>query len=138
MTPHTHSRPRGATLIELAVVISMLLSLISALFISAKYYKEAADKSSCITQISQFQKAVRTYQNLNSLANGDSISSSDFYGEDKPYRVKVFCPLGGGDYNLLEEIPSSGVAFATCAEYNALNGSKDPSQAHTSANLSGW
>lgn len=138
MSPHTHSRTRGATLIELTVVISMLLSLISALFVSAKYYKEAADKSACITQISQFQKAVRAYQNLNSLDPSDSISSSDFYGEGKPFSKEVFCPLGGGKYNILNAIPSSGVAFATCAEYDESTGSVDKSQAHSPASIAGW
>ncbi len=138
MSPQTYSRPRGATLIELTVVISMILSLISALFVSAKYYKEAADKSSCVTQISHLQKAVRAYQNLNGLATGDSISSSDFYGEGKPYRVAAFCPLGGGKYNILDEIPSTGVAFATCLEYDESNGSVDKSQAHTPVSTAGW
>jgi len=138
MSPYTHLRPRGVTLVELTVVITMLFSLISALFVSAKYYKEASDKAACITQISQFQKAVRAYQNLNSLAIGDSISSSDFYGESMPYSKEVFCPLGGGEYNLLEEVPSPGVAFATCAEYDESTGSADKSQAHTPASIAGW
>ncbi len=63
MSPHTHSRPRGVTIVELTVVISMIISLISALFVSAKYYKEASDRSTCITQISQYQRAVRAHQN---------------------------------------------------------------------------
>ena len=138
MSPHIHSHPRGVTLIELTVVISMILSLISALFVSANYYKEAADKAACITLISQHQKAVRAHQNFKGLANGDSISASDFYGEGKAFEIEPSCPHGGGKYSILGEIPSAGVAFATCAEYDSSTGSVDKSQAHNPESLKNW
>ena len=138
MSPHIHSHPSGVTIVVLSVVSSMLLSLISVLFMSAKYYREVAGRSACIVELGQYQKAVRAYQNLNGLAAGDSISPSDFYGEANPYRVEHFCPLGGGKYKLLGEVPSTGVAFATCTDYDESTGTKDKTQAHTPKSLSGW
>ena len=138
MSPQTHSRPRGTTLIELTVVISMLVSLISALFVSARYYKEAADRAACVTLLSQYQKTIRGYENLNSLSPGDSLTEADLYGTGKPFEREPTCPLGNGKYKLLGEIPIAGVPFASCVDYDSANGTKDKSQAHTADNLASW
>ena len=37
--------PQGVTLIELSVVIAVILTLLSVLFVGAKYYKDEADKA---------------------------------------------------------------------------------------------
>ncbi|MFC4995437.1 type II secretion system protein [Rubritalea tangerina] len=126
------------TLIELTVVISMIISLISALFVSAKYYREASDRSACIAQISQIQKAVRSYQNLNNLTTGDIIEEADFIGPDTPFEQALQCPSDGGEYTYLWEVPASGVPFAFCAEYDRSQGSVDPTLDHTPENGAAW
>jgi len=138
MSPRTHLRPRGATLIELSVVIMMLLSLISALFISAKYYKEASDRAACVTLLSQYQKAIRAYQNLNSLSFLDTVPDTDFYGDGKPFDNVPTCPLGNGAYTLLGKIPPTGEPYATCYNYDTEGGKVDKSQEHRAENLSAW
>ncbi len=138
MSPQTHSHPRGTTLIELTVVISMLVSLISALFMSARYYKEAADRAACVTLLSQYQKTIRGYENLNNLSAGDSMPAADFYGEGNPFETEPSCPLGNGKYKILGEIPIVGVPFASCVDYDSANGTKDKSQAHTAENAANW
>ncbi len=116
----------------------MLLSLISALFISAKYYKEASDRAACITMLSQYQKAIRAYQNLNSLSSGDTVFETDFYGDSKPFETKPTCPFGNGPYIISGEIPIVGMPFAICNNYDTENGSIDKAQKHRAEDLSGW
>ena len=138
MPTPTHLRPRGATLVELSVVILMLLTLISVLFISAKYYKEASDRATCITMLSQYQKAIRAYQNLNSLSSGETVTETDFYGFGRPFEKEPSCPLGNGTYILLGEIPNVGEPFAICENYDSVAGIKDKSQEHRDEDLASW
>lgn len=57
-------RSRGMTLLELTVVIAVMLSLISVLFIGAKAWKRGSDRAGCIMNMRNFQVATRSYQNL--------------------------------------------------------------------------
>ncbi len=52
------------TLLELTVVILVLLSLISILFIGARAWKRGSDRAICIIHIQSAQKGVRSYANL--------------------------------------------------------------------------
>jgi prepilin-type N-terminal cleavage/methylation domain-containing protein len=63
----TARRRRGMTLIELTVVIVVLLSLVTLLFVSARAWKRGSDRAACILNIRNVQVAVRSYQNLNGL-----------------------------------------------------------------------
>lgn len=126
------------TLIELTVVVTMIISLISSLFFSASFYKEKADKASCIVQMSGIQKALRSYQNFNNLSTGDTISKSDLIGPDKALEKELFCPHSNGDYSFRSEIPAAGLALIFCSDYDVKFGSKDPNQAHTPIDSSGW
>ena len=55
----TMKRKAGMTLLELTVVILVLLSLISILFIGARAWKKGADRAGCILNIRNVQQAVR-------------------------------------------------------------------------------
>ena len=59
---HTNKakRTKGMTLLELTVVILVLLSLISVLFIGARAWKKGSDRAACILNIRNFQQAVRS------------------------------------------------------------------------------
>ncbi len=60
----------GVTLLELTVVILVLLSLISILFVGARAWKKGADRSANLLNIRNTQQAMRGHQNLNQLEPG--------------------------------------------------------------------
>lgn len=61
------------TLLEVTVVILVLLSLITILFIGARGWKRGSDRALCIVNIQNIQKGVRGYSNLYDIAPGASI-----------------------------------------------------------------
>ena len=66
------------TLLELTVVILVLLSLISILFIGARAWKKGSDRAGCILNIRNVQQAVRGYANMNPEKTG--ITKAVLYG----------------------------------------------------------
>ena len=108
----------GMTLLELTVVILVLLSLISILFIGARAWKKGADRAGCILNIRNFQQATRSSANIHQLNPGDAcpalsgvIIGSGLFMEKAPT-----CP-GAGTYSgsgaLL--IPAVGTVQLTCS-----------------------
>jgi prepilin-type N-terminal cleavage/methylation domain-containing protein len=67
----------GTTLIELSVVIAIILLLASVLFIGVSAWRDAANRSAAIVDISSIQKAVRGYQNTNLLNLGDACTQAN-------------------------------------------------------------
>ena len=67
--PRVCSR-RGMTLIEMSVVITILLTLVSVLFIGAQSWKRGSDRAACIVTQRNIQVAVRSYQNLYGYSPG--------------------------------------------------------------------
>jgi len=66
----------GMTLLELTVVILVLLSLISILFIGARAWKKGSDRAASILQIRNTQQAVRSFSNMNGRNPGDTVVAS--------------------------------------------------------------
>src|SRR6218665_206335 len=62
---HTTKRTAGMTLLELTVVILVLLSLISILFVGARAWKKGSDRSTNILNLRNAQQAVRGHANMN-------------------------------------------------------------------------
>ena len=60
----TIKRKSGMTLLELTVVILVLLSLISILFIGARAWKKGSDRAGCIMNIRNVQQGMRSFQNM--------------------------------------------------------------------------
>ena len=60
----------GMTLLELTVVILVLLSLISILFIGARAWKKGSDRSANILNIRNVQQAVRGHGNMHGITQG--------------------------------------------------------------------
>lgn len=98
-TANTKIKP-GMTLIEITVVILVLLTLISVLFIGANIYKRGADRAACILNIRNVHQAVRAHQNLNARNVGDDL---DFAAEI--YSVGAVEAVEGVD--AVDEIPES-------------------------------
>lgn len=129
---------KGVTIIELTVVIAFLLTLTSILFLGAQYYKNAAERSSCIANLATIQKSVRSYQNFEGLTAGAPLTKSALIGVGKPMETELTCPSNKGGYTIASTIPSGSGVVAQCVEYDAVNGSVDSSKAHTPSNANGW
>lgn len=111
---------RGITLLELSVVILVLMTLISVLFIGAKSYKNGADRTQCILNIRNVQIAVRSYQNMRFLNPGDELETTELISEDNGFLATLpVCP-GAGDYTLATEIPVLGDLALDCSVNTGL------------------
>lgn len=111
--PPSHRAP-GMTLLELTVVILVLLSLISILFIGARAWKNGSDRTGCIINIRNAQQAVRSYQNMNAYPDGTAINMSIEIMGAGGYINEPRCP-GGGNYDRINEIPSTGTLVMWCS-----------------------
>ncbi len=82
---HKVSRKAGMTLLELTVVILVLLSLISILFIGARAWKKGSDRAASILQIRNVQQAVRSYANMNGVNPNTTVATlqTDVFGPGK-------------------------------------------------------
>lgn len=70
----------GMTLLELTVVILVLLSLISILFVGARAWKRGSDRAANIMNIRNVQQAVRGQENMRGLAVGASLPKDVIIG----------------------------------------------------------
>ena len=57
-------RHRGLTLLELTVVITVLLALVSIMFVGTRAWKRGSDRATCVLTQRNVQVATRSYQNL--------------------------------------------------------------------------
>jgi type II secretory pathway pseudopilin PulG len=73
----TTKRNAGMTLLELTVVILVLLSLISILFVGARAWKKGSDRSANIMNIRNCQQAMRGEQNMKGLNPTDPFDQTD-------------------------------------------------------------
>ena len=119
----------GLTLIEITLVIAVLLGLISVLFIGVSAYKEGSNRSKCILNISNVQKAVRSYQNLYEKSVGNTLALSTIAGSGKLLETTPTCP-SSGTYTAAGTIPAVGTAYLTCS----LSSSND----HVPNSTTGW
>ncbi|MAS95815.1 MAG: hypothetical protein CMO55_21640 [Verrucomicrobiales bacterium] len=104
----------GLTLIEITLVIAVLLGLISVLFIGVSAYKEGSNRSKCILNISNVQKAVRSYQNLYEMEEDDVLTQGTIAGTGKMLETVPTCP-SDGDYTWLGTVPAVGTVYLTCS-----------------------
>lgn len=110
----------GLTLIEVTLVIAVLLGLISVLFIGVSAYREGSNRANCILNISNVQKAVRSYQNLYELVGptedeeGDALAQTLIIGTGLMLEQTPTCP-SNGTYTFGDEVPAIGEAYLTCS-----------------------
>lgn len=57
-------RRRGVTMLEMAVVLAVLLTLLTVLMFGARAWKRGSDRAGCILMTRNVQLSVRSYQNL--------------------------------------------------------------------------
>lgn len=118
---------RGMTLIEVTLVITTLLSLISATMIGTHAYKRGSNRSHCILLAARAQQAVRKFSNLHECMPGSEVEGlkDRLVGSGKLIRKEPHCPSGGfyvyGNLSLGEDsrkpeaIPHIGTAYLRCS-----------------------
>ena len=141
---------KGMTLIEVTVVIALILSLIAILLVGFNAYKLGADRAKCLLNISNIQKAGRSWCNLNEVSAGETapnpvLSESDLIAKSGgasaknvfiPYEPK--CPSHSTSYTIkVSPIPDVGEAFATCADPD-FGGKPASAGGHLPKSTDGW
>lgn len=103
------------TLIELTVVIMVLLTLVSILFIGARAYKRGSDRAGCVMNIRNAQQSARSFANFNRLEEGASYDfAADIIGSGNFLELPPACP-GNGIYEYSATIPDVGSLAMTCS-----------------------
>ena len=146
-------RQRGATMIELTVVITLFLILVAVVSIGfmawkhagvpqetttipglpavnaayAAAWNEGRNKAACLINLSSIQKAARGYQNMNNLNIGDPLTV-DTLTKAGFWASEPTCPAGGS-YSFMTTFPARGIAYATC---------RNPGHAPSQTELDGW
>lgn len=114
-TTHKMNRKSGMTLLELTVVILVLLSLISILFIGARAWKKGSDRAANILNIRNVQQAVRGHMNMNSIATpntvggGVTLANAVIVGTDK--YLKPPADVATVTYTYLDKAPAVGELY---------------------------
>ncbi len=122
------------TLIELTVVILVLLSLISILFVGARAWKRGSDRAGCIMNIRNVQQGMRSFQNMNGHNPGEVVVGAqlEVIGADKFIESDPICP-GAGAYAIGgDNLPIVGSLYMTCSLAGPL------SLNHNPATFAGW
>jgi type II secretory pathway pseudopilin PulG len=129
-------RAKGMTLLELTVVILVLLSLISILFVGARAWKKGSDRAANVMIVRNVQQAVRSYQNMNNVSEGTTVSAavggpifgSGYFIENLPVH-----PVAGLSYSYTGTIPGIGTLF-TSSTGTPTNGGTAADYAPTGTN----
>ena len=121
-----HAKP-GMTLLELTVVILVLLSLITILFIGSRAWKAGVDRSACIMNIHNVQKGVRGYSNMYGFDPGDTAPGllGHIIGYGKYVEVFPQCNTNGvysfGTDFGADTIPPIGSLYMQCSLADSTN-----------------
>lgn len=109
----------GMTLIEISLVIALLLGLIAVVFMGLGTYRQGADKAKCKMQLSAVQKAVRSGANMQNLAIGATLASTDVFGAGKLMETMPACPGDSSAYTWLGTVPTVGTPYGNCTNVGA-------------------
>ncbi|BCX46637.1 hypothetical protein HAHE_05450 [Haloferula helveola] len=108
-------RSRGVTLLELTVIILVLLSLVTILFVGARAWKRGSERTACLMNIRMAQQATRSLQNLCDLPEGATLDmAEDLIGSGNFIEIEPICP-GGGTYEFAKQFPPIGVPALACS-----------------------
>ena len=122
-------RKAGMTLLELTVVILVLLSLITILFIGARAWKRGADRSANILNIRNVQQAARGHANMRNLEIGDTLPESAIHSSDgvTGYMKTPSAPADLDDYVFGSTVPAIGALYTANNADHVVYGFDDPS-----------
>ncbi|RYD40620.1 MAG: type II secretion system protein [Verrucomicrobiaceae bacterium] len=129
--PPRVARHRGLSIIELTVVIAILLTLISVLFIGSRAWRRGSDRAGCVLTVRNVQLATRSYQSMYGYNYGGRPYAEDGtqdivahlyskgYIEQRLFqqaRGTATCPSGGlYDITVPDTFPPQGELFMTCS-----------------------
>ena len=121
---HSMKAKSGMTLLELTVVILVLLSLISILFIGARAWKKGSDRSASILTIRNVQQAVRSFANMNDKPEGvaGAIALTDLFGAGKFMQTNPTASTHPGGGTLAYAITAPTVIPAVGTLYVTVTG----------------
>ena len=114
-------RPAAMTLLEMTVVILVLLSLISILFVGANAWKKGSDRTLCIMNIRNVQSGIRSFSNLYGHGPGESVPGLQIriVGLGKFVEQTPSCPASGtyayGPDFGPDTIPPVGEVYLQCS-----------------------
>lgn len=131
------------TLLEMTVILAVLLSLCSLLFISARTWKSGADRAGCVLQIRNIQLAVRSYQNMYGYVPGGAPHAQDGSQDignhllgagyistamNEAIHGRLTCP-GEGTYSCDNRnlFPLSGSLYVSCSLASGMRHQPDSS-----------
>jgi hypothetical protein len=119
------------SILELSVILVILLSLVSILFIGTAAWKRGSDRAACVMTLRNMQIAARSYQNMYGYDYGDSPAETDGtrditehlyakgYIEAKLYaqsRGESPCAAGGSYRCAVPDVfPACGRLFMNCS-----------------------
>jgi prepilin-type N-terminal cleavage/methylation domain-containing protein len=97
----------GMTLLELTVVILVLLSLISILFVGARAWKKGSDRSANILNLRNTQQAMRGHENM----RPDPTDNTFGVAELTQYMKNPTPPVSDVTYTPASTITAEGVLW---------------------------
>jgi hypothetical protein len=118
--PHscpTFPKTSALTLVEVTLVVTVLLGLISIAFAGMSAYKEGANRAICIHQVANVQKAMRSYCHFQELESGQAIPDlkKRLIVDSKFFARAPFCPSGGTYVFHEGAVPHVGTLFMRCS-----------------------
>jgi prepilin-type N-terminal cleavage/methylation domain-containing protein len=116
-------RTKGLTLIELSIVVSLILSLISILFYGMASYKDQSDAARCKVKLSQLHKNIRSFGNFNEVTPGQNWNSKSIGGVAIDFNTEFVLPMLTTDPSALKcptGINYDAVNIVTCPKVGAL------------------
>jgi hypothetical protein len=105
------------TLLELTIVILVLLSMITLLFIGSSAWKNGSDRVLCIMNLQSVQKGVRSYSNMHGHSPGATVPGlqAQVIGLGRYVEAMPECP-GDGSYSTSGDlIPDIGDLYLECS-----------------------
>jgi type II secretory pathway pseudopilin PulG len=104
------------TLLELTVVILVLLTLVTVLFIGANAWKQGSDRTLCIMNLQNVQKGVRSFANLNGYSAGATVAGlqTQVIGLGRFVESMPECPGDGSYASGGDVIPNIGTLYFNC------------------------
>lgn len=109
----TMKRKSGMTLLELTVVILVLLSLISILFIGARAWKKGSDRAANILNIRNVQQAVRAHANVRGIEIAEPLLNGVIIGTGSYLETVPRPPAGLAAYTYLDAVPAVSALYVT-------------------------
>ena len=118
-----YKKSQGFTIIELSVIVSVIVLLAGLTMIASSHITAGVHKNTCISNIANAQKAMRSVSLIEGLVEGDTFSATNTSAIKSMYpgmecgaaaTDQKDLPTGWGSYTIGSEVPATGNVFAQC------------------------